>query len=254
MPRPPVPPTLASLAAVAGLSDHFPEAAFHRDFLKHHPLELVREVGPRRFALPLLDPMWAADFGRRLMELHRLAEASGLRRHGPNTMNRYGVVLHTPDAVPLMNLDLLREKLMPILSAHYADHGGDQIDHHHGFIVRYAPNEDTELAFHADDAEVTLNVCLADGFTGGNLWFAGARCADHRDVDARPTEQGEWVHQPGMALIHAGADRHGAYPIQTGIRQNLILWMRSHAMRAPNGPRPDGWDAGCPDWCGARAI
>jgi hypothetical protein len=169
-------------------------------------------------------------------------------------MNHYGLVLDPAGerdeaSPPLLDLAPLRAVAGPVAAALLPEHHGDTLDHHHGFLVRYARLEDTNLAFHADDAEVTLNLCLAPGFVGGDLWFEGARCALHRDDPARPEERGEWAHRPGVALLHAGADRHGAHAIEKGLRQNLILWMRSTAARRPDGPRPDGWEDLCPAWC-----
>ena len=47
----------------------------------------------------------------------------------------------------------------------------DGLDSHKAFVVRYAMGEDLDLAYHFDNAEVTLNVSLGKQFTGGNLYF-----------------------------------------------------------------------------------
>ncbi len=56
---------------------------------------LLREVGPRRYVFPLLDPAWCVALSRRVGALVRDAEHSGARWEAPNSMNRYGAVLHT---------------------------------------------------------------------------------------------------------------------------------------------------------------
>ena len=43
----------------------------------------------------------------------------------------------------------------------------------YGFVVRYATDEDRELAEHSDTSNVTLNVCLGREFIGGSLYFKG---------------------------------------------------------------------------------
>ena len=45
------------------------------------------------------------------------------------------------------------------------------MDSHKAFIVKYALGEDTELAEHFDNAEVTLNVAISQDYEGGELIF-----------------------------------------------------------------------------------
>ena len=45
------------------------------------------------------------------------------------------------------------------------------MDSHKAFIVKYALEEDTELAEHFDNAEVTLNVAISQDYEGGELVF-----------------------------------------------------------------------------------
>ena len=89
---------------------------------------------------------------------------------------------------------------------------------------------------------MTLNLCLGESFTGGDLYFEGLRCEAHRQTGCSETDRFLWQHAPGTALLHAGAHRHGALPISNGSRHNLIVWMRSTAARAAS-------DEGCPEWC-----
>lgn len=37
-----------------------------------------------------------------------------------------------------------------------------------------------------DDSEVTLNVCLGEQFSGGELFFRGVRCDKHVNVESKP--------------------------------------------------------------------
>jgi hypothetical protein len=99
-----------------------------------------------------------------------------------------------------------------------------------------------DLGFHADDAEVTLNLCLGETFAGGDLYFEGLRCEAHRQDGCSAADRFVWRHRRGAALLHAGAHRHGALPVTGGARHNLVVWMRSAAARADAGPE-------CPAWC-----
>ena len=41
----------------------------------------------------------------------------------------------------------------------------------------------------------------------------------------------EMIHQVGYGCLHRGQQMHGALPIQSGERHNMILWMRSSQTR-----------------------
>lgn len=86
-----------------------------------------------------------------------------------------------------------------------------------------------------DNAEVTLNVCLGAEFTGGNLYFGGMRNAG---ADSS-TDMTEFEHSPGCGILHRGQHKHGAQPIRSGERYNLIIWMRCSRVRNERCPMCD---------------
>lgn len=65
--------------------------------------------------------------------------------------------------------------LSPMASLLYPDCGGRSLDSHKAFVVKYDMNEDLDLSYHYDNAEVTLNVCLGKAFTEGGLYFGDMR-------------------------------------------------------------------------------
>lgn len=65
--------------------------------------------------------------------------------------------------------------LHPLTSLLYPDCGGHCLDSHKAFVVKYDMNEDLDLSYHYDNAEVTLNVSLGKDFTEGNLYFGDMR-------------------------------------------------------------------------------
>lgn len=212
-------------------------------------LALAEPVHPGLWALPVLRDAACAGLRDEVTRYTAWAAASRVPVVAPNSMNRYGLVLDSnEDPGGRWPLTPLREALAPLTSRLFPELA--PLDGHHGFVVRYALDGDRDLGFHADDAEVTMNLCLGGGFSGGDLYFAGRRCMRHHDDPERPGESFTWVHQPGVALLHAGAHRHGARPITRGQRDNLILWMRSGPLRAADAPVL-GFDA-CPPWCGAH--
>lgn len=65
--------------------------------------------------------------------------------------------------------------LKPLSSLLFPDCGGKWLDSHKVFAVKYTLDEDLELSYHYDNAEVTLNVSLGKDFTDGNLYFGDMR-------------------------------------------------------------------------------
>ena len=47
----------------------------------------------------------------------------------------------------------------------------------------------------------------------------------------RETECTQFEHKLSYGLLHRGQHMHGALPIQSGERINLIIWMRSSTVR-----------------------
>uniref|UniRef100_UPI00398F2B24 2-oxoglutarate and iron-dependent oxygenase domain-containing protein 2 n=1 Tax=Pristiophorus japonicus TaxID=55135 RepID=UPI00398F2B24 len=144
----------------------------------------------------------------------------------PNTMNNYGVLLNELGFDETFVTALREEYLQPIASLLYPDCGGGSLDSHKAFTVKYAINQDRDLSFHYNNAEVTLNVSLGEDFSEGNLYFG-----DMRQVAISESECVEIEHRVRHGLLHRGQHCHGALPISAGERWNLIIWMRSSQVR-----------------------
>lgn len=96
--------------------------------------------------------------------------------------------------------------------------------------IASSDSRDKKLDFHVDDAAVTLNVCLGEEFTGGELYFGGVRCSRHVGrTKATEDEEIVFQHQVGTACLHLGKHRHQALPITSGRRLNLILWVEQQS-------------------------
>lgn len=63
----------------------------------------------------------------------------------------------------------------PIASILYPAEVDHCLDSHKSFTVKYSEGQDLDLAFHYDNAEVTLNVCLGKEFEDGSLYFGKMR-------------------------------------------------------------------------------
>lgn len=121
----------------------------------------------------------------------------------------------------------LRERfLQPLMALLYPDCGGGWLDSHRAFVVKYAPGQDRELGCHYDNAELTVNVALGKSFTGGALYFGGLFQAP--SALAKPLEV---EHMVGQGVLHRGGQLHGARSLGTGERWNLVVWLRSSAVR-----------------------
>jgi len=162
-------------------------------------------------------------------------------------MNRRGVALDDLGLGAAMTA-LVAGVVRPFAALLFPEVGGASLDGQHAFVVAYSLDGDRSLDFHVDDGEVTLNLCLAPGFTGGALRFRGRRCALHQQEPERDEEIWDWAHRPGVAVLHAGRHRHEAHPIAAGLRRNLIVWCRSSAARR----RSAAGGGACPDWCRER--
>ena len=105
--------------------------------------------------------------------------------------------------------------------------GACTLDHSRSFTVSYEVGKTEDLAYHYDDAEITLNVNLGGDFEGGELLF-GALQGDPPEAHGARYPH---FHREGMGLMHRGAHCHEAVPVEEGNRTNLIMWCRSSDVR-----------------------
>ena len=113
------------------------------------------------FAFPAL----SLEFCRALREEVAHFEQSGFEPSRPNTMNTNGLLLYELGAYPRLLDPLVARLVAPVAAALF---GGDattspgaaSLDHHRSFTVSYEVGKEVDLAYHHDDSEVTLNVCL----------------------------------------------------------------------------------------------
>ncbi|NXK94921.1 OGFD2 protein, partial [Formicarius rufipectus] len=171
-------------------------------------------------------PVFTEEFCQTFVEELENFEQSDMPKGRPNSMNNYGVLLSELGMDEGLVTPLRERFLRPITALLYPDLGGASLDSHKAFVVKYSLQEDLDLSSHYDNAEVTLNVSLGKDFTEGNLYFG--------DFNQDPTPVPKYVeveHVGGQGLLHRGEQIHGALPIASGERWNLIMWMRSSAVR-----------------------
>ena len=199
---------------------------------------LWKQVAPGVWSAQLLAPTIIAELQEELV--HMTAAGIPLRR--PNGMNRYGIILDPEVGVPTLDglvSALVQKYARPIAAMLFPDTlRHTDTTESFVFTVRYKAGEDVSLAEHRDASVVTLNLNLnvnmdagsgvdesaehglesssAGQYSGSELQFV-----DEDDASVHHTVR----FKPGMAILHKGSLRHAAKPIESGERQNLIIWL-----------------------------
>ncbi|GAB2226630.1 hypothetical protein Droror1_Dr00022443 [Drosera rotundifolia] len=205
---------------------------------------IISEPAPGIFTFEMLRPHFCNLLLAEVENFEKWVFENKIRIMQPNTMNKYGVVLDDFGLEKMLG-KLMDDHIRPLSKVFFPEVGGSTLDSHHGFVVEYGIDRDTDLGFHVDDAEVTLNVCLGKRFSGGELFFRGVRCDKHVNSETQPEEILDYCHVPGRAVLHGGRHRHGARATTDGNRINLILWCRSSVFRELKKHQRD-----CSRWCG----
>lgn len=183
--------------------------------------------GKRIYCFPVFVPQFCRD----LVEELEKFENSWLEKGRPNTMNNYGILLNELGLDKFFITPLREKYLRPLASILYPDWGGGCLDSHKAFVVQYSEDKDLDLSCHYDNSEVTLNVSLGNEFTDGNLYFS-----DMKEVPSNERRYTEVEHTIGHGILHRGQQVHGALPITSGERWNLIIWMRASSIRNKQCP------------------
>ncbi|NXX81673.1 OGFD2 protein, partial [Urocolius indicus] len=171
-------------------------------------------------------PVFTEEFCQTFVDELENFEQSDMPKGRPNTMNNYGVLLNELGMDETFITPLREKYLQPITALLYPDLGGASLDSHKAFVVKYSLHQDLDLSSHYDNAEITLNVSLGKDFTEGNLYFG--------DFNQDPSPVPQYIeveHVGAQGLLHRGGQIHGALPIASGERWNLVVWMRSSAIR-----------------------
>ena len=192
---------------------------------------LLREESPGIYSYSLLSSAMCAMLIEEVDHFQAVAMPGEVRR--PNSMNNYGCVVNAMGLEGLLDALLARTgPVAPLLRLLFPA-AARSVDSHHSFVVQYKLDEDVELSPHTDASHTTVNVCLGKDFEGAVLAFCGTLGEPghrHHTLSYR--------HEVGRAVLHLGTRRHGARPITSGERYNLIMWCRCVAFaQSPAGRR-----------------
>ncbi|XP_074329575.1 2-oxoglutarate and iron-dependent oxygenase domain-containing protein CP2-like [Apium graveolens] len=204
---------------------------------------IISEPSPGVLTFEMLQPRFCEMLLDEVEHFERWVRDTKFRIMRPNTMNAYGAVLDDFGLETMLD-KLMEDFIRPISKIFFPEVGGATLDSHHGFVVEYGTDRDADLGFHVDDSEVTLNVCLGEQFSGGELFFRGVRCDKHVNIESKPEEIFDYAHVPGRAVIHRGRHRHGARSTTSGHRVNMLVWCRSSVFREMRK-----YEKHAPSWC-----
>ena len=185
-------------------------------------------------------PLLSADFCSKLQGYVR-AVAKMLQQESKEYSHLHSTIRDL-DTIGLGWLnDILFHVILKPISSHLFQESemmGRDLDWRQGYIAAYSasPSEAKprqRLVPHTDDSEVTMNVCIGDDFTGGNLHFKGLRGTPRGGIDL----VGEYKPQIGRAIVHAGRHFHEVSVVTAGDRFAYIMWSRSwNGVRASTCP------------------
>ena len=135
-------------------------------------------------------------------------------------------------------LNPLRTKYLSRLTALlFPDVGGDSLDSHRAFVVKYKLGEDVDLNHHYDNAEVTINVSLGKEFSDGDLYFGDMRQVSILTMSELPTGTIPPPPPPGQrptrTIPHQDNSPPGQFPTRTNAGQ-LPTWTTSPIRTTPH--------------------
>lgn len=183
------------------------------------------------------------------------AEDSGIPKRRPNGMNRNGFILdrEVNGAVPMKSLidlveqEIINRVLRPVGRMLFNEYigCGDDVEYF-AFNIRYDGSKDTcnelmqtqdvMLKEHRDASVVTMNINLNlpnETYDGSDVFFREFPSESFGEQAVPYRSDTSLVRfNPGVAIIHLGAHRHGSVPISasssnssSGRRYNLVIWL-----------------------------
>lgn len=176
-------------------------------------------------------PVFTDDFLRQFNEELKHFSNSNLPQPRPNTMNKNGVVV---DLMGFQSfISQLRVQFLDRLAkSAFPEWTGDGLDSHKSFTIAYGDQADSDLAFHFDNAEVTLNVCLFSSVANNESHAGDLYFGEMYDRSLAEMKCQSVTHMTGWGYFHRGRQFHGAMKIPPACdRRNLIIWMRSSSVR-----------------------
>eukprot|EP00980_Cylindrotheca_fusiformis_P004250 scaffold918_cov126-Cylindrotheca_fusiformis.AAC.29 len=186
---------------------------------------LFQEVAPGVFAVQFLD----VDKIYIIRKWFDAAANSGIPIRPPYgiVLNRKGFMIDSrsvgywsaPDFQSFYTDILINSYIRPLSRLFFSDtitKVEDDLESF-AFSIQYQVGGDESIRHHTDASTITFNINLDESrtWTGSSLYFW-----EHLNDGKRYIV--DWA--PGMAMMHRGRTLHAALPIESGIRNNLVVW------------------------------
>ncbi|RUS87790.1 hypothetical protein EGW08_004455 [Elysia chlorotica] len=179
--------------------------------------------GPQVYSFPI----FTKDFCQLLIEEISNFKQSTQERSLPNTMNFEGVSLDEMGFSCTFLTSLIKNYFQSITKLLFSNWGGGAIDSFKSFVVQYDKDKHPSLSKHFDNGEVSMSICLNSEFEAGDLQLEQV-FGQEEDLDMEPVVVKQ---QMGHCIMHRSRQFHFAHPITSGVRTNMIVWMRSSSIR-----------------------
>lgn len=184
-------------------------------------------------------PIFTEEFCKHLNEELEHFKQNTQGRSLPNTMNFEGVSLDEMGFSFTFLTTLIKNYFQVLTKLLFPNWGGGAIDSFKSFVVQYDKDKYPSLSKHFDNAEVSMSICLNSNFEGGDLQLE-QMLGQEDNSEMEPVVVKQKV---GQCILHRSRQFHFAHPITSGVRTNMIVWMRSSTVRNVMCPmcqqRPD---------------
>eukprot|EP01012_Entosiphon_sulcatum_P036532 TRINITY_DN4657_c0_g1_i1.p1 TRINITY_DN4657_c0_g1~~TRINITY_DN4657_c0_g1_i1.p1 ORF type:complete len:350 (+),score=42.98 TRINITY_DN4657_c0_g1_i1:370-1419(+) len=186
------------------------------------------DKGLRVFKLPVLRKDYCEALVRAIDDFSAFARTRNInvQRSG----SKYGLAL-TYSGLESMVREIVSRIAAPVAKEHFPEVASSGVEVQHIFLAKYKPGEEVVQHTHADNSDITFNICLAcRDLVGARLFFYGNRTDASPKPPDYPTPEAPpllwYEHQQGVAAIHRGMLYHGGERLESGERYNLIVWLR----------------------------
>ena len=174
-----------------------------------------------------------------MAEDHFAGEQGGWTRQ---TSGQYGVLGFMIRDVPTVHawfLQLVRDKMGPVLRHLYPDFlvNDDDADEwlcvDHSYLFKYTPTTGRRTDIHTDSGCLSFTICLNDDFEGGGTWFQGLRpstestaptsSSDDESTTTTTTSSSTTgavleMRTPGQITVRPGGVKHCGHAVTAGTR------------------------------------
>ena len=140
----------------------------------------VQKLSEGIYQFPILKPAYVQMWLEEIQNINKFLKDNKIPNEPPNHYNQHGLNIQNFEwfngEKNQIFTKLIDHVIQPIAMELWWGIGEDSLSAHNTFTVDYHQTRDKKLELHIDDSEITINYCLGQEFTGGDLVFEGMRC------------------------------------------------------------------------------